>query len=51
MTAPVSQEASSEKIPMTAPINQENVGGKWRITFLLFSQYTLETLRNPWTRE
>ena len=47
MTAPVSQEASSEKIPMTAPVNQEQVGGKWRITFLMPSQYTLETLPEP----
>jgi hypothetical protein len=47
MTAPVSQEATSEKIPMTAPVNQERVGGKWRITFLMPSQYTLETLPEP----
>jgi hypothetical protein len=47
MTAPVSQEASSEKIPMTAPVNQEQVGGKWRITFLMPSKYTLETLPEP----
>ena len=47
MTAPVSQEASSEKIPMTTPVNQEQVGGKWRITFLMPSQYTLETLPKP----
>ena len=47
MTAPVSQEASSEKIPMTAPVNQEQVGGKWRISFLMPSQYTLETLPGP----
>ena len=47
MTAPVSQEASSEKIPMTAPVNQEQVGGKWRITFLMPSQYSMETLPEP----
>ena len=47
MTAPVSQEASSEKIPMTTPVNQEQVGGKWRISFLMPSQYTLETLPGP----
>jgi hypothetical protein len=47
MTAPVSQEASSEKIPMTAPVNQEQVAGKWRITFMMPSQYTLETLPQP----
>jgi hypothetical protein len=32
MTAPVSQEATSEKIPIIAPVNQEKVGEKWRIT-------------------
>jgi len=47
MTAPVSQEGTSEKIPMTAPVNQEQVGGKWRITFLMPSQFTLETLPEP----
>jgi len=47
MTAPVSQEGASEKIPMTAPVNQEQVGGKWRITFLMPTQYTLETLPEP----
>jgi len=47
MTAPVSQEATSEKIPMTAPVNQEKVGEKWRITFLMPSQYTMETLPEP----
>ena len=47
MTAPVSQEALSEKIPMTAPVTQERKGGKWRITFLMPSTYTLETLPEP----
>ena len=47
MTAPVSQEATSEKIPMTAPVNQEKVGEKWRITFVMPSQYTMETLPEP----
>ena len=47
MTAPVSQEASSEKIPMTAPVNQEKVGGAWRITFLMPSALTMETLPEP----
>ena len=47
MTAPVSQEASSEKIPMTAPVNQEKVGGAWRITFLMPSAFTKETLPEP----
>jgi hypothetical protein len=47
MTAPVSQEADSVKIPMTAPVNQERSGEKWRITFLMPAQYTLETLPEP----
>ena len=47
MTAPVSQEASSEKIAMTAPVNQERVNGKWRIAFLMPSEYTMETLPEP----
>ena len=47
MTAPVSQEAGSEKIPMTAPVNQKQVGNKWNITFLMPSNYTLETLPEP----
>jgi len=32
---------------MTAPVNQEKEGGKWRITFLMPSQYTMETLPEP----
>jgi effector-binding domain-containing protein len=47
MTAPVSQEGDSVKIPMTAPVNQEREGEKWRITFLMPAQYTLETLPEP----
>jgi effector-binding domain-containing protein len=50
MTAPVSQEATSEKIAMTAPVNQERVREKWRITFLMPSQYSMETLPEPLNR-
>ena len=47
MTAPVKQEVSSEKIAMTAPVNQEVTDGTWRITFVMPSKYTLETLPEP----
>jgi hypothetical protein len=47
MTAPVSQEADSVKISMTAPVSQERSGEKWRITFLMPAEYTLETLPEP----
>jgi hypothetical protein len=47
MTAPVSQEADYEKIAMTAPVNQVRVDGKWRITFLMPSGYTMNTLPEP----
>ena len=47
MTAPVSQEVDSVKIPMTAPVNQERSGEKWRITFLMPAQYTIEKLPEP----
>jgi hypothetical protein len=47
MTAPVSQETNSEKIVMTAPVSQERTGGKWRIAFVMPSEYTLDTLPEP----
>jgi hypothetical protein len=47
MTAPVSQEADSVKLPMTAPVNQEKAGERWRFSFLMPTEYTLETLPEP----
>lgn len=47
MTAPVGQESNSEKIAMTAPVGQEKKDNRWRITFLMPAEYTLETLPQP----
>ena len=47
MTAPVNQEPSSEKIAMTAPVNQQVEDGKWRITFTMPAEYSMETLPMP----
>ena len=47
MTAPVVQELDSEKIAMTAPVSQEKKDNRWRITFLMPAEYTLETLPQP----
>ena len=47
MTAPVSQKPASERIAMTAPVSQAREKGRWRITFMMPSAYTLETLPVP----
>jgi hypothetical protein len=47
MTAPVTQEAESEIIAMTAPVTQEKSQGRWRITFLMPAEYTMDTLPRP----
>lgn len=61
MTAPVNTEASeSEKIAMTVPVNTEKIGmtvpvnteqekadGTYKISFVMPSEYTLETLPIP----
>jgi len=47
MTSPVTQESQSEKIEMTAPVTQEKVSGRYRITFLMPSRFTMQTLPQP----
>lgn len=47
MTAPVGQEKQGQKIEMTAPVNMQNKSGTYRITFMMPSSYTLETLPRP----
>jgi hypothetical protein len=47
MTAPVGQEPASSKIAMTAPVGQEPSGDRYRITFLMPSRYTLDSLPHP----
>lgn len=47
MTAPVSQEQKGEKISMTAPVSQQRIQGKWAVSFMMPSSYTLETLPTP----
>jgi hypothetical protein len=47
MTAPVSQTDASEKIAMTAPVSQSKTGNRWRVTFMMPSEYTLQSLPQP----
>jgi hypothetical protein len=47
MTTPVTVVPKSEKIAMTAPVSVEQVNGKWRMHFVMPSQYTLQTLPTP----
>ena len=48
MTAPVAQQAASEKIAMTAPVAQTQTStGAWVVRFTMPSAYTLQSLPVP----
>jgi hypothetical protein len=47
MTAPVTQQAASEKIAMTAPVLQSGGDGSWVIRFIMPRGATLDTLPTP----
>ena len=47
MTAPVTQESTSQKIAMTAPVNQVQQGSGFLVQFTMPSQFTLATLPEP----
>jgi hypothetical protein len=47
MTAPVTVEPKSEKISMTVPVTMEKSANRWRMHFVMPSQYTLDTLPIP----
>ena len=48
MTAPVAQQAASEKIAMTAPVAQMQTStGAWVVRFTMPSAYTLQSLPVP----
>lgn len=49
MTAPVTEETlkESDKIKMTTPVIEETTGNIHRISFVMPSKYTLETLPEP----
>ncbi len=48
MTAPVAQQAVSEKIAMTAPVAQvQSAAGKWVVRFTMPSTWSLQTLPIP----
>lgn len=49
MTAPVTEETlkESEKIKMTTPVTEEETGNMHRISFVMPSKYSLDTLPEP----
>jgi len=47
MTAPVTQQSSSEKIAMTAPVTQKKSGDKYLVQFTMPRKYTMDTIPAP----
>lgn len=46
MTAPVQQQKNI-KIAMTAPVQQQSISDIWRVSFVMPSEYSMETLPKP----
>lgn len=44
MTAPVAIKPASEKIAMTAPVGMQQSDNGWKVSFVMPSQYNLDTL-------
>lgn len=47
MTAPVTQTPDSEKISMISPVGQQQLDGKWAVSFMMPASSTLKTLPEP----
>lgn len=47
MTAPVGQVAEGQEIDMTAPVGQTQVDGKWVVSFMMPSSFTMDSIPKP----
>tara|TARA_B100000809_G_C15138968_1_gene532037 strand:- start:46 stop:681 length:636 start_codon:yes stop_codon:yes gene_type:complete len=47
MTAPVSQQGAGQKISMTSPVSQTGNDDFWVVSFMMPSEYSLDTLPTP----